>query len=103
MVVLPSSVISAINRQRVVELRYEGDATVRVVHPHILYRTSTGNEVFDAYQVSGPTHSGQLPGWRPFDLGKVLAFTERAEEFSIAPGYNPSAPKYRHGIVAHVR
>jgi predicted DNA-binding transcriptional regulator YafY len=97
-----STVLAAIKECRVVELRYQGDASSRVVHPHILYRTAKGKECIDAYQISGPTHGGNLPAWRPFELRRISAFAAQNEQFSIAPGYNPASPKYRHGVLARV-
>jgi hypothetical protein len=95
-----SALIQAVAERRVVELRYEGDAASRVVHLHVLYRTGTGKECIDAYQVEGPTHSGTLPDWRPFDLSKIRHLEILDKGFGLAPGYNPRGRKYRHGIVA---
>jgi hypothetical protein len=96
------SLIVAIHECRVVQLRYEGSPWSRTVHPHVLFRTSTDKECVDAYQVSGPTHGGPLPGWRQFDLDKVVSLAIAAETFATAPGYDPEAAKYRHGITARV-
>jgi hypothetical protein len=96
------SLIVAIHERRVVQLRYEGSTGPRTVHPHVLFRTSTDKECVDAYQVSGPTHAGLLPGWRQFDLDKVVSLAVAAEIFATAPGYDPEAAKYRHGIIARV-
>jgi hypothetical protein len=96
------SVIAAIDERRVVRLRYEGGPAPRTVHPHVLFRTSTDRECVDGYQVSGPTHGGPLPGWRQFDLERIVSLTSAAGTFALAPGYHPEATKYRHGIVARV-
>ena len=94
------TLVSAIRERRVVLLRYEGSPSPRTVHPHVLFRTSTSKECVDAYQISGPTHGGVLPGWRQFDLEKVHSLATAAERFALAPGYDPAATKYRHGIIA---
>jgi hypothetical protein len=94
--------ISAIHERHVVQLRYEGSPSPRIVHPHVLFRTSTNTECVDAYQISGPTHGGLLPGWRQFDLDKITSLATVEEAFAVAPGYHPEATKYRHGLVARV-
>jgi hypothetical protein len=95
-----SDLIRAVSNRRVVELGYEADDADRLVHPHILYRTSAGNECVDTYQVAGPTHSGTLPEWRLFDLRKIRRLNVLDEGFSPAPGYDPASRKYRHGVIA---
>jgi hypothetical protein len=82
-------------------MRYEGDRGPRMIHPHLLYRTSTGKECVDSYQVSGFTvDGGRLPDWRPFNVQKIVAFELLDETFDLAPGYKPSSPKYRNGVIA---
>jgi predicted DNA-binding transcriptional regulator YafY len=100
----PSSaiVIAAIRSRSVVDLRYDDDASPRAVCPHVLYRSPKGTECLDAYQLNGPTHGGPLPGWRLFELRKVVSFVPREERFLAAPGYNPEAAKYRRGTIARV-
>jgi len=95
-----SDLIRAVLERRVVEFRYDKDNADRFVHPHVLYRTSAGNECVDAYQVAGPTHSGTLPDWRLFDLRKIRRLDVLGEGFSPAPGYDPNSRKYRHGVIA---
>src|SRR6266566_575790 len=97
-----SNLLAAVADRRVVELRYQGDAAKRVIQPHIVYRTGTGKECVDGYQLAGPTHSGSLPDWRPFDLTKIQYLEVLHERFSPAPGYNPSSRKYQRGVVARV-
>jgi hypothetical protein len=98
-----SEVITAIQQRRVVELRYDNDAADRTVHPHVVYRTATGKECLDAYQVRGPTSSGSLPDWRLFDLARIRRVEVLSEEFAPAPGYDPNGRKYRHGVIARLR
>jgi hypothetical protein len=101
MAVTRQVVVEAIQSRSVVEMTYEGDRGVRLVHPHILYRTSTGKECVDSYQVAGFTvDGGQLPDWRPFNLQKITRFEPLDDFFQLAPGYKPSSPKYRNGVIA---
>jgi hypothetical protein len=92
----------AIADRRAVFLVYRGGGT-RVVHPHALYHGRDGRVVLEAYQVAGESSSGELPGWREFDLAQTSDVEPLAERFEIAPGFDPGALKYRRGVVAMVR
>lgn len=94
----------AISDRRPVSLRYEDDGDLaRTVHPHVLYRTSTGKICVDSYQLDGPSKSGSpLPDWRPFDLAKIRDVELLEGTFEIASGLNLSAAKYSNGLLAHV-
>jgi hypothetical protein len=97
-------ILEAIRGRTPLALCYEGDAgAARTVHPHVLYRTSTGKVCADSYQIDGPTSSGgSLPDWRPFDLAKITHAELLDGEFSIAPGLDVASPKYANGLLAHV-
>jgi hypothetical protein len=94
---------SAIATRTPLALSYDGDSgAIRTVHPHVLYVTSTGKICVDSYQVSGPSSSGNLPNWRPFDLTKIQRLSVLGGSFEIAPGLNLASPKYADGVLAHV-
>src|SRR4051812_12465688 len=78
------------------------DGETRVVQPHVLYLTGKGTVCLDAYQVAGASSSGALPGWREFDLARTTDVEPLADAFTVAPGFDPGAPKYRHGVLASV-
>jgi hypothetical protein len=92
----------AIGARRSLFLVYRGGAT-RVVQPHALYRTSGGRLFLDAYQVAGESSSGDLPGWREFDLALTSEIEPLDDGFEVAPGFDPAALRYRRGVVAIVR
>src|SRR4051812_28345706 len=91
----------AIARRHSLFLVYRDGAT-RVVHPHVLYRNANGAVLLDAYQVAGASMSGMLPGWREFDLARTTEVEPLADAFTVAPGFDPVAAKYRHGVLASV-
>lgn len=95
-----AELLRAIAEHRVVDLRYGDDPADRRVQPHILYRTSAGQERVDIYQVEGPTHSGALPEWRQLNLQRIRSLDVLDEAFRPAPGYNPGGNRYRHGVIA---
>jgi len=94
--------IDAVRAHRAVELTYRSRGAVgaRVVHPHVVYRTSTGKLCMDGVQVGGTTTSGPLPGWRDFQLMRIVELHVLDAEFAIDPGYDAASPKYRHGLLA---
>jgi hypothetical protein len=94
--------VDAVRAHRVVELEYRGSSGLgtRIVHPHAVYRTSTGKLCLDGVQVSGESRSGQLPGWREFELMKVAEARVLDATFTPAPDYNPDSPRYSHGLLA---
>ena len=91
----------AIEGRRPLFLVYRAGAT-RVVQPHALYRTSGGRVFLDAYQVAGESSSGDLPGWREFDLALTTDLETLDDAFEVAPGFDPGALKYRRGLLAIV-
>jgi hypothetical protein len=94
--------IDAVKAHRAVELLYRGRTGVdaRVIHPHAVYRTSSGALRVDGVQVSGATRSGTLPGWRAFELMRIADVHVLDVEFQPDPDFNRSSPKYRHGLLA---
>jgi hypothetical protein len=91
--------VDAVREHRVVELVYRGRGS-RIVHPHAVYRTSTGKLCLDGLQVSGESSSGRLPGWREFELMKVAEVRVLDARFEPAPDYNPTSTRYEHGLLA---
>jgi hypothetical protein len=98
----PEDVVrEAIAGRQTVFLVYR-DGSTRVVQPHVLYRTAKGSVCLDAYQVAGASASGMLPGWREFDLARVSDVEPVGEAFTVAPGFDPRAAKYRDGLISSV-
>jgi hypothetical protein len=90
----------AVGDRRVVELRREGDQAWRLVHPHVVFLTAAGDVALSAYQVGGWSGSGELPGWRTFELARIAEVRLLVARFALAPGYDPLSPRYRHGRLA---
>src|SRR5437763_1150301 len=60
----------AIQERRTVRFRYRRPGW-RVCMPQVLYVSPGGRMVLDAVQVSGPSSSGPLPGWRQFEADAI--------------------------------
>lgn len=54
----------AILDHRVVEFVYHGYR--RTVEPYLLGLHEAGEPLLLGYQIAGPSHSGEIPGWRTF-------------------------------------
>lgn len=99
---LQNQVIAAIRSRKQLKINYEGEGQ-RIICPHILYLSATGNNLVDAYQIYGySSRPEEVPGWRPFDISKISELMILDNIFEIAPGYNPfNAKKYRT-IIARI-
>jgi hypothetical protein len=68
----------------------------------VLYLDSGGTLLVDCYQVSGPSSSGgPVPGWRAFELAKIVRLELGEGEFEESPALNLQSPKYSR-LLAHV-
>jgi len=94
----------AIAARAPVALCYESTGSApRTVHPHVLFRTSTGKICIDCYQVDGATSSGErIPDWRQMNLAKITEIEVLDDSFETAAGLNLGSPKYANGLLAHV-
>lgn len=62
----------AIAARRRVAIHYKNQSHMRVVEPHVLYRTRSGRSVVECYQVRGYSSGGRVPPfWRPFQIKKI--------------------------------
>lgn len=94
----------AIASRTPVSLCYESTGIApRTVHPHVLFRASTGKICVDCYQVDGATSSGErIPDWRQMNLAKITQIEPLDGEFDMAEGLNLASPKYSNGLLAHI-
>ena len=76
----------------VVSSRKDPAGSTRTVEPHIVYRSSAGRLLVDAYQTGGYSSRGGLPAWRPLSVSDISRVESLAETFQArrAEGYNPS-------------
>ena len=83
----------AIHDRVTIEFEYrelDDRSTLRVVNPHLL-GLMDNSATMDAYQISGDSCEGRLPGWRRFRLANIVKLkrsTKRFEprtEFKLTP------------------
>ena len=83
------AICDAIRLRRVVRFEYHGG--VREVEPHIYGRDSSGSELLRAYQLRGPSRSGETAGWKMFHVEDIFHLAVTFEPFP-APARNAAAP-----------
>ena len=93
----------AVRSRRVVTASYtsSGRTGVRVLYPHVLYRSIPGELLLDAFQVDGPTGSGRLPDWRVFKVSGLRDIEVQTAVFLPLPQLDLRAPRYGRRIVVH--
>jgi hypothetical protein len=97
-----ATLIRAIRVRRVVAARYAAnrDAGVRVLYPHVLYRSAAGELLVDVFQVDGPIRGGQLPGWRVLKVAGLRELEILDAVFLPVPRLDLVAAGYRRQILA---
>jgi hypothetical protein len=82
------AICDAIRLKRVVRFTYHGGA--REVEPHVYGRDAGGSELLRAYQLRGPSRSGETVGWKMFHVEDISHLAVTFEPFA-APraGYAP--------------
>lgn len=71
---------------------------VRVIHPHIVFVSTAGYVLLEAWQVFGPSRSGHATGWKRFYVDDIIAWQATGAVFEPAPGYRPYST-YQRGLV----
>lgn len=95
-------IIEAIRAKRKMRMNYNQEGH-RLVCPHVLYYSASGNKLVDVYQVSGySNHPEKIPGWRPFYVSEITEINILDETFDIADGYNPYDTDRYHTIIAKI-
>jgi hypothetical protein len=86
----------------VVVARYaaSGDAGVRILFPHVLYRSAAGELLVDVFQVDGPSRAGQLPGWRVLKVAGLRELEILDAVFLPVPRLDLVSADYRRQILA---
>jgi hypothetical protein len=82
------AICDAIRLKHVVRFTYHGG--VRDVEPHVYGRDAGGSELLRAYQLRGPSRSGETAGWKMFLVEDISHLAVTFEPFT-APraGYAP--------------
>lgn len=85
----------AIARRAVVAVEYAG--TRRLLAPHAVFRSATGQALLHALEVAGGD-AAPLPGLRNFDLRHIGACEPTDRTFTPDPAFDPAARRFRYGV-----
>lgn len=83
-------ICSAIEKRKLIRLKYEFEPSDRIVEPHLLGRKQNGKDTLSAWQVRGYSNSHQIPSWKNFTLNKMqtLKVLDNETFTGARPGYN---------------
>lgn len=82
----------AIRYKSVCAIKSKKDKAERIVEPHIIYVSTSGNELLDFWQTDGYSSAGGLPCWKRLLLADITSVRILESKFivRIKEGYNPS-------------
>lgn len=92
---------TAIAERRIISLHY--DPGSRLIEPHCLGRSSAGDLLLRAFQVSGASASGEHKDWKLFRLDRARMMEMTGDQFAgPRPEYNPNDKHMKGGIIARL-
>jgi hypothetical protein len=92
---------SAIARRQC--LKFDYPPGMRLIEPHVLGRSSRGDYLLRAYQVSGASASGEHEHWKLFRLDRANGIDGTVEAFpGPRPQYNPDDSAMKGGIIGRL-
>lgn len=95
----------AIRTRQCLAICYRGQRQMRVIEPHVLYTSDSGELVLDAYQIRGYSEGAdEAPFWESFRLRHISSISIMRQSFDIRldAGFDARARKYRNGLLASV-
>jgi len=105
-----TSVMKILNRavleRKSIVVRCNGHHSIRIIEPHVIYTTASGEIVVECFQTRGYTESGNPPPlWTRFRLASIRSAYPLNDTFDVRleEGYNPEKNDYKHGLIAMVK
>lgn len=86
---MENKICKAIKHMNRVEIEYN-NGTKRIIEPYAYGLDKYGKEKLRAFQISGPSESGNSYTWKLFNCSKINSFNELDDSFQIRPEYNPN-------------
>lgn len=89
------SLLKAIHDKNLCAIRSKNDKAERIVEPHIIYKSPSGNVLLDFWQTAGYSSSGGLPCWKRLIITDVVSVRILDDRFIIRKkeGFNQSNKK----------
>lgn len=80
-------ICQAISNRKLIQFKYKG--LPKVVEPYLIgEHEDNGNIVLRAYSVGGKSKSGNVLGWKFYDLTNIEELTVRKEDITLRKDYN---------------
>lgn len=105
-----SSIIKILNRaiseRKIAVVRCNNQHAIRVIEPHVIYTTGSGEIVIECFQTRGFTESGNPPPlWTKFRIASIRSAYLLNDMFEVrlADGFDPDKMAYRHGLLSMVK
>lgn len=95
----------AISERKSTIVRCNGHHLIRIIEPHVIYTTHTGEIVVECFQTRGFTESGNPPPlWTKFRLASIRSAYLLNDTFEVrlADGFNPEKIDYKRGLLTMV-
>jgi len=96
----------AISERKSTVVRCNGHHTIRIIEPHVIYTSSTGEIVVECYQTKGYTESGNPPPlWTRFRISSIQSayLLNSTFEVRLAAGFNPERQDYKRGLITMIK
>jgi hypothetical protein len=91
----------AIRNRLVIALEYPPGQ--RLIEPHALGYSSTGNEILRAYQTEGASASGESQWWKLFRVDRIASAAAAGVVFDgPRPGYRQGDSHMKRGIICEL-
>lgn len=85
---IKDTIIAAIQQKKCLNVFYDGG--YRVIEPHCLGISSSGNINLRCWQRSGVSTSGEHSGWKLITISKIRSCELINDDFVPHIGYNPN-------------
>lgn len=82
--------VDAINRRKVVELRYHRYS--RIVEPYVYGAGRDGAERIRCYQIAGDSESGEMIGWKLLRVDEIVSLRVTDSTFAARDDYRRDDP-----------
>ena len=89
----------AIQNHKKVLLQYDDQPPpLREIDPYVIYRSTTGKILLNAYQHSGYSESEEEVAWKIFEIDRITSLTVLDKVFDIRPDYKPDSDRYSDAL-----
>lgn len=93
----------AIDRLKVVQIKYDDDLIARDFAPDAVYRNDKYELLVDGIQLHNPAEPTKRNVPRNFFLNKITSVAITSKSYDPNPSFDPRAERYKSGIICSVR